>query len=70
MLISINWFQDFGLEIILVPIKLFNEAVATAEYVCPTSHFSFLANARGEGKRGTESQVLLGCVGINYRGAF
>lgn len=68
MLISISWFQDFGLEIILVPIKLFNEAAACAEYICPTSHFSFLANA-GEGRRGTESQVLLAHVGINYGGA-
>lgn len=28
------------------------------------------ANAGGEERIGTESQVLLGCVGINYRGAF
>lgn len=59
MLISINWFQDFGLEIILVPIKLFNEAVATAEYVCPTSHFSFLANARGKGREELRAKFCL-----------
>lgn len=52
-----------------MPIKLFNDSAASAEYVCPTSHFSFLANAGGEGRRGTESQVLLACVGISYRGA-
>lgn len=66
MLISINWFQVFGLEIILVPIKVVNEAAASAECVCPTSHFSFLANAGGEGRRGTESQVLLAHLGVNY----
>lgn len=47
-----------------------NEAAASAEYICPTSYFSFLANAGGEERTGSESQALLGCVGINYRGAF
>lgn len=47
-----------------------NAAAASAECICPTSYFSFLANAGGEERIGTESQVLLGCVGINYRGAF
>lgn len=27
----LNWFQDFGLEIILVPIKLSSEAAASAD---------------------------------------
>lgn len=43
-----NGFQDFGLEIVLVPVRLFNEAAASAERICPTSHFSFLGNAGGE----------------------
>lgn len=46
------------------------EAAASAEYICPTSYFSFLVNAGGEERIGTESQAVLGCVGINYRGAF
>lgn len=48
-----------------------NEAATSAEYICPTPHFSFLANAGGEERIiGAESQVLLGCVGLNCRGAF
>lgn len=47
-----------------------NEAAASAEYICPISYFSSLASAGGEERIGSESQVLLGSVGINYRGAF
>lgn len=48
----------------------FNEAAASAEYIYPTSHFSFLANAGGEGKgREEQSLVLLGRIGISYGGA-
>lgn len=39
-----------------------NEAAASAEYICPTSYFSFLVNAGGEERVGSESQVLLGCI--------
>lgn len=46
-----------------------NEAAASAEYICPTSYFSFLVNAVGEERIGSESQVLLGCIDTNYRGA-
>lgn len=49
MLISINWFQDFGFEMILVPIKLSNEAEAIAEFNRSMLRFSFLANAGCEG---------------------
>lgn len=48
-----------------------NEAAASAEYICPTPCFSFLANAgREERIIGAENWVLLGCVSVNYRGAF
>lgn len=68
MLIFINWFQDFGLEMILVPIKLSNEAAAIAEFNCSTLHFSFLANAGCEAGGGMEGQVQLAQIGINFRG--
>lgn len=47
-----------------------NAAAASAECICPTSYFSFLANAGGEERIGTESQVLLGCVGIKLQRSF
>jgi len=52
-----------------VPIKLLNEAAASAVCICPALHFSFLANAGGGRRRGTESQVLLAHVGRNCGGA-
>lgn len=55
MLISINWFQDFGLEMILVPIKLSHEAAAIAGFNCSTLHFS--ANAGCEGGEGWRAKI-------------
>ncbi|KAF2987461.1 hypothetical protein EK904_002501 [Melospiza melodia maxima] len=52
-------YLDFGLEIVLVPIKLLMK-------------LQLVQTNAGREERiiGAENRVLLGCVGVNYRGAF
>lgn len=64
------WFQGFGLEMVLVPIKLLMKLQLVQSIFAPHHISLSWQMLGGEERIGTESQVLLGCVGINYRGAF